>query len=277
MTLFAMPIRALVHFSLTHEDASYILLIPILSAWILFTERQNIFQCVFYDLTGAATLIAPGAALLAWTLHSSVQWSASITLSAFTLSLLLFWISGLVLFFGRSVLKRGHFAFLFLLLVVPFPDFLLNRVIYFMQWGSAEFTALLFDLFGVPALREGFVFHLPSINIEVARECSGIRSSIALLILAVLIGHFLLHPFWKQLVFVLCGVFVMIVKNAVRIVTLTLLANYVDPEFLYGNLHREGGVVFFLLGLLLLVPVLWLLQRGEKPQRNTVEIPAAQI
>ena len=50
-----------------------------------------------------------------------------------------------------------------------------------------------------------------------------------------------------------------------------------DPEFLDGNLHREGGVVFFLLGLLLLVPVLWLLQRGEKRRRRTAEIPTAQI
>jgi hypothetical protein len=38
---------------------------------------------------------------------------------------------------------------------------------------------------------------------------------------------------------------------------------YVDPSFLFGTLHRDGGIVFFLLGLLLLLPVLLLLQRGE--------------
>ena len=56
----------------------------------------------------------------------------------------------------------------------------------------------------------------------------------------------------------------MVLKNGVRIFTLTLLASYVDPGFLYGRLHREGGVVFFLLGLLLLAPLLWVLQRSEK-------------
>jgi len=65
---------------------------------------------------------------------------------------------------------------------------------------------------------------------------------------------------------VLVGLFVMILKNAIRIVTLTLLASYVDPGFLYGNLHREGGVVFFLLGLALMAPVLWWLERGERKQ-----------
>jgi exosortase/archaeosortase family protein len=55
----------------------------------------------------------------------------------------------------------------------------------------------------------------------------------------------------------------MIIKNGVRIATLTLLANYVNPQFLFGRLHRQGGFVFFLLGLALLLPVFWWLKRRE--------------
>ncbi|HKD14266.1 MAG TPA: hypothetical protein VKE71_06920, partial [Candidatus Angelobacter sp.] len=47
------------------------------------------------------------------------------------------------------------------------------------------------------------------------------------------------------------------------IASLTLLANYVDPNFLFGKLHRRGGVVFFLIGLVLLLPVYWFLRKGE--------------
>jgi exosortase len=112
-------------------------------------------------------------------------------------------------------------------------------------------------------LREGFVFHLPRFNIEVAEECSGIRSSMALLILALLVAHFRLRSFWKKALFMACGLFLMILKNGIRIVSLTVLAMHVDPSFLYGKLHHQGGVVFFLLSLLLLAPLLWLLQRGE--------------
>ena len=69
----------------------------------------------------------------------------------------------------------------------------------------------------------------------------------------------------------------MIVKNGIRIVTLTLLAIYVDPSFLYGRLHREGGIVFFLIGLLLLLPVYLLLQdpdpRAQETQTTTVNTP----
>ena len=110
---------------------------------------------------------------------------------------------------------------------------------------------------------------MPRISIEVAAECSGIRSSLALLILAILVAHFCLRTFWKQAVLVLAGLFVMIFKNGVRVVTLTLLASYVDPNFLYGRLHHEGGVVFFLLGLAILAPVLWLLERSEPKSAAT--------
>lgn len=152
---------------------------------------------------------------------------------------------------------------LFLLLMIPLPEPILNHVVYFLQKGSAEIAAGLFDLTGVPVLREGFVFRLPRVTIEVAQECSGIRSSMALLVLALLVSHLYLRKFWRQAIFVACGMIVMIVKNGIRIVTLTLLASYVDPGFLYGDLHHKGGIVFFVVGLLILLPILWLLRKGE--------------
>jgi exosortase/archaeosortase family protein len=70
----------------------------------------------------------------------------------------------------------------------------------------------------------------------------------------------------------------MILKNGIRIVTLSLLAVYVDPSFLFGKLHHDGGIVFFLLGLLLLLPVLLLLQRGEsRAPARTKELGASSV
>ena len=60
--------------------------------------------------------------------------------------------------------------------------------------------------------------------------------------------------FWNQLLSVACRLLMMVLKNGIRIATLTLLAMYVDPSFLTGRLHREGGVVFFRMSLLLLLP-----------------------
>jgi len=57
------------------------------------------------------------------------------------------------------------------------------------------------------------------------------------------------------------------VKNGIRIVTLSLLSIYVDPSFLTGNLHHQGGILFFLLALGILLPLLWLLQQHERRRR----------
>jgi len=113
----------------------------------------------------------------------------------------------------------------------------------------------LFDLLHIPVVHNGTVFHLPGFTIEVARECSGINSTLAFLVLSLVIAKFYIRTWWKSVLFVGFGLLVMILKNAIRIVTLTLLAMYVNPDFLTGNLHRHGGIVFFLLGLLIMWPV----------------------
>jgi len=173
-------------------------------------------------------------------------------------------------------MRSGTFACGLLFLTVPIPSPLLNRAIHALQAGSAEVTEVLFDLAGIPTLREGFIFHLSRINIEVARECSGIRSSVALFIITLLISHFRLRSWWAKGVFLIVGLLMTILKNGIRIVTLTILALRVDPSFLYGRLHHEGGVVFFLIGLLLLVPCLWILEKTESRISNSASFADGQ-
>ena len=260
------PVDALVRYSLGNDNASHILLIPLISAWLLYFEQKRIFAQVSSDyVSGAILLVASGAVAL-WTLYFGVAWTGTEALSGYTLALVLLWVAGFALIFGRAAMRNARFALLFLLLMIPPPDLWLNYSVYLLQKGSADIAEFIFDLAGVPALRDGFVFHLAHLSIEVAKECSGIRSSLALLILALLVGHLFFGTFWKQAVFVVVGLVIMIVKNGIRIATLTMLAQYVDSGFLYGRLHHEGGVVFFLIGLLLLLPVFWLLQRGETPR-----------
>jgi len=262
--LFAKPLIALVRLSLTNEDASHLILIPFLTAGLLFMERRTIFNNLSFNTGGGIFLF------LSVIIALSVRFAGDkvppdLRLTGNSLALILLWITGFAFSFGKAAVKSAYFSFLFLFLTVPLPNFLLERIISLLQAGSAEITEVLFNLTGVPVLRDGLVFHLARVNIEVARECSGIRSTIALFILALPVVHYSLHSLWRKLFFLTCAFFMMILKNGIRIVTLSLLAMYVDPSFLSGTLHHKGGIVFFLLGLLLLLPVLLLLRRGESP------------
>jgi len=137
-------------------------------------------------------------------------------------------------------------------------------IIRVLQLGSAEFVAFLFQFTGMPILRDACVFHLPGISIEVAPQCSGIRSSLALVITCVLAGHMFLRTTWKKAVLVLAVIPITMLKNGIRIVTLSVLAVYVDRGFLESSLHRDGGIVFFILALCLMAPILFVLRKGER-------------
>jgi exosortase len=260
--LFVRPLIALIQLGLSNPDASHIGLIPFITAWLLFVERRKIFVNTSYESVLASALLSI-AIFIGFLTHFTIASKPDAHLSGYVLSLILFWAAGFAFTFGRAALRASRFPLLFLLLMVPWPPLLLDYVIYILQAGSAWITSVLFDFAGVPALREGFVFHLPSVTIEVAKECSGIRSSMAVLILALLIVHLGLESFWNKCLFLASALFVMILKNGIRIASLTLLAMYVDPGFLYGRLHHDGGVFFFLLGLSLLSPLLWFLRRRE--------------
>ncbi|MFQ5906257.1 MAG: exosortase/archaeosortase family protein, partial [bacterium] len=165
--------------------------------------------------------------------------------------------------YGTRASRVAAFPLLFLLWMVPLPEFALDKFITLLQHGSAEVAHGLFRLTGVPVFRDGLVFSLPGIDIEVAKVCSGIRSSLALIITGLLAGYLFLRTSRSRLALVTALFPLLIVKNGLRIVTLTLLAVYVDRGFLTGNLHRKGGIVFFAIALALLALLLRYLQKVE--------------
>ena len=105
---------------------------------------------------------------------------------------------------------------------------------------------------------------MPNLVIEVAPECSGIRSGLGMFIVSLLAGHLFLKNWWRRVALVVIAVAIAIFKNAIRIDTLSLLTIHVDPGIIDGRLHHEGGVIFFAVGLLMLYPVLMMLVKSEE-------------
>jgi exosortase len=253
---------ALIAYSLRNESASHILLIPAITFFLLFSERRRVFLSSGLAIGPGLAVVFPAVGLF-W-LATRLSDAGNDRLSLEALSLVLLWIGGFVGFYGLKAARAAIFPLLFLLLMVPWPSAVLDPVIRWLQEGSTDVTYAIFRALGVPVFREGFVLTVPGVAIEVASECSGIRSSMALLITCLLAAHFYLRTGWKILLFVLLVVPLSVIKNGIRIATLTLLSLYVDPSFLTGNLHREGGFVFFFLALAMMFPILRLLEKSEK-------------
>lgn len=274
-TAFFFPLRTLLKFSLEHEHYSHIALVPVVSLFLLYLRRREIFAGSQPNATASIPLFLAGSLVFAagrLAPELSQNDSLSLTIAAYVLYLLALFL----LCFGVRAFREGSFPLLFLFLMAPIPDLVLQGTISWLVAGSTEVTDLFFKLTGVPVYRDGAVFALPGLTIEVAKECSGIRSSLALFITALLAGHFFLRSNLRRVFLIVAAIPIVIVKNGVRIATLTLLAIYVNPGFLAGNLHRNGGVVFFALGLVLLWSILRILEKTERkaeehvPAKSTV-------
>jgi len=266
--LYVTPLVSLFRFAWGDDTFSYIPLVPLVSAYFLYEYRKEVFSLGDrWHLAGAAP-IAFAILLYALGAGQGGRLTQPDYFSLMALSFVSLLAGGLGLFYGVGAWKAAAFPIVFLLFMAPIPSVLLDRIIAFLQAWSADVSYTFFQLTGVPVYRDGFHFHLPGISVEVAKECSGIRSSISLFLVSLLAGHLMLRENWRKGVLTLSIVPITIVKNAVRIVTLTLLAAYVDPRILGSVAHRRGGYPIFLLALVLFGCVLWLLRRGEKKRSD---------
>jgi exosortase len=262
--LFHAPLKDLIVLSLGNQNYSHIILIPFISGYFMYVRRKAMFADVHYSYTAGIILIIIASVPYLIGKTQGIKLDQNDYVSLMTFSTFLFWMGGFVLFYGMRAFRIGAFPLLFLILLVPVPGLIMEKLIVFLQTGSAEATYGFFKLTGIPFLREGVVFHLPGISIEIAKECSSIRSSTALFIMGLTLSNMFLQTGWRRIIFILFILPLSVIKNGIRIVTLSLLAVYIDKSFItHSRLHHEGGIVFFLIALALLMPVLWLLRKSE--------------
>jgi len=253
-------------------DESYILLVPLICAGLIYRDRDKV-------LAGAQAgmSVAAGVCLAAGAIAIVIAYltSGDLQLVAVAIGLGALWAGGFLALFGVKAGRAALFPLLMLLWMVPIPASILDPMEVALQRASAELVDLMFQVTNVPVFRQGMVFVLPSVSIEVAKECSGIRSTLSLLLLMMIVVREALQSTWRRLLVLALTLPVVVLKNGVRIVTLTLLAMYVDRSFLSGDLHHRGGIVFFLVGLAILLPIVGLLRRGEMSGSAGVSASAA--
>ena len=253
-------------YSLTQEQPyshySHIPLIPLVSIYAFYLNRKAILASGEWSPLPGLILIVLGI-IGYWQADPASYGPDHLSLTILAL-VVASW--GSFLFcYGLRPCRAFSFGLLFLLCMVPLPAGVVHAIIVFLQRSSAELTDVGFSLLGVPVIRDGFVFGLPNVKIEVAEGCSGIRSTLSLIITSIVAGHFFLRSVWGKLGIVAVAVPLAIIKNAFRIVLLSLLANYVDPGFVKNGLQHDSiGLPLFGLSVVILISLVWLLRRFEQ-------------
>jgi len=257
------PLLRTLKLALENDGYTHILLILPLAVTFICVDWKQL-QPILRPSVGLGFPILCLAGVIAVLTLSHTPWmTGDLRLTISMLALVTWWVGSFVLCFGTKVARAVLFPLCFLLWMVPIPFIALNRIVQCLQQGSASATRLLFTTAGVPVVQDGLSLTIPGLTVEVAQECSSIRSSLMLLVTAMVLAQILLRSPWGKSLVIALAVPLSVAKNGLRIFTIVMLGTRVDPGFLTGRLHHDGGVVFFSVTLVALFILLCVLRRAE--------------
>lgn len=267
---FWKPLSDLVAYAANHDLYSHVLFVPLISAYFLWSERENITRPTYTSARIATALAICGALIIAgYFIGTRFGWVPGTSDYLFAIMLgfvVLFW-SGCFAFLGVGFVSSIAFPFAFLIFLVPFPTVVENGLESLSQNLSAEVFNIFLHLSQTSFTRDGTVFLFQDLEIEVAPQCSGLRSSFVLSITGLLLGQLCLRRKWSRIVLVIATIPIGLLRNGMRIFALTMLTLHFDPNIIHGPLHKSGGPPFFVASLVPLLFLTIVLRRREKTSR----------
>ena len=255
--------------TLALRDAQYthILLILPVSLGLIFLDWKSPKPSAGASVNYGIGLLTLAAVVTFLTRFGLVARHPDEQLSVNMLALVVWWIGAFIVCFGTRAFKRALFPLCFLFWIVPLPEFILNPIVRLLQQGSAASAHLLLWAVGVPVDQAGMLITIPGLTVEVAPECSSIRSSLMLMVTTMVLAQVLLRSPWRKLLVIAVALPLSVAKNGLRIFVLVMAGTRVDPSYLTGRLHHQGGIIYFLIALAIIFVFLWVARRGEQKPR----------
>jgi exosortase A len=172
--------------------------------------------------------------------------------------------------FGKEAGLAMAFPLSFLMLAVPFGEVFIDPLINF----TADFTVAALRLTGIPVLRNGTHFDIPSGSWSVVEACSGVRYLISSITLGCLYAYLTYRSMLRRALFIALSVVVPIAANGVRAYLIVMIGHLSGMQLAVGVDHLIYGWVFFGLVMFLMFWVggLW---REDEPVEVQSAAPAS--
>jgi exosortase C (VPDSG-CTERM-specific) len=269
---FAKPLFDLLRFALKSDLFSHVLLIPFISGYLVWIQKSSLSTSGKPSRRPAFAFFAAGVLVLlgGWLRsRSGVVSPGHDNLTWMVLSLVLFFAGACFYCLPADLVRRLAFPLGFLVFMVPFPGVVVSWIEGLLQYASAMVADFFFSITGTSFFRDGLIFQLPGIRIQVAPECSGIHSSLVLFITSLLAGHLFLVSPWKRALLAFAVIPLGILRNAFRIWTIGQLCIHISPSMIHSPIHEHGGPLFFVLSLVPFTLLLLWLRRSERPHPSS--------
>lgn len=233
-----------------HSDPNFAhgIFVPLFSAFVLWQDRERLKAIPAAPSWAGIPLVVFGLLTLIFGVLG-----AEIFLQRFSLLIL---VAGLIILFrGWTFFRAVVFPWAFLVLMIPLPTLIIQQVTFPLQLLASKLATELLQLVGVPVLREGNLIQLAKLPLDVAEACSGIRSLLTLVTLAVIYGYLMETRISVRVLLACCAVPIAVVANSFRIFGTGMLVQFWDPDKAEGFFHTFQGLLIFVVALAMLLAV----------------------
>ncbi len=142
---------------------------------------------------------------------------------------------------GRRLAGSLAFPLLFLLFAVPFGEIFIAPLIDF----TANFTVAALQATGIPVLRNGTRFEIPTGSWSVVTACSGVRYLISSVTIGCLYAYLTYRSLGRRLLFVALSVVVPVIANGLRAYMIVMIGHTSNMALATGVDHIIYGWIFF--------------------------------
>jgi len=255
IVLYIPTFRELIELWATNEDYGHGFLILPISLYLVWRRRDELSRLPINPSNWGIALIA------LWGFFYVLGSIGNI--SNFTyLSLLLFPIGTVLTLFSGQAVRKILFPTFFLLFMFPVPSEIYAKITNPLLLISTNMSFKILTVLNLPVLQEGNILTLPNYTMKVVLACSGIRSIVTIMALALLVGYLMTSSNIIRAVIFIISIPIAILGNVLRITVTALLAHFVSLQAAEGYSHTFAGLVTFAVSLIILYGstelILWL-------------------
>lgn len=227
------------------ENYSHGFLVPLISAYFL-SQNWAALKATRLRPSNAGLLVIIGSLLLLLLGFVGTEY--------FTMrSSLVFLVAGIVLYwFGWEVLRLSALPIAFLIFMVPIPYIVYDAIAFPLKLLVTQASVAVLKMLSVPVVSEGNIIMFPQTVLEVADACSGLRSLMSLVTLAVAMAFLTQKSVVNRTILILSAVPVAIVTNMFRVIITGFLASHYGAAAAEGFFHEFAGMAVFVLAMVIL-------------------------
>jgi len=244
---------------INHSNNSHGILVPIITFFLIWQKRDQLYKAQIANCKWGAVILIFSMLLYILSYVGSVAVIARIMIVS---SLI-----GLVLYnFGTAIFSIIKFPILYLFFMVPVPSTIYSLAALPLQIFATKVSTFIIKALSIPVYREGTMLYFAQTHLEVAEQCSGLRSMTSFIMLSFLFAYMMDRIWWKRIIIVLSSIPLAIFANIIRVTGTGILANYYGGKVARGFLHEFSGLAVFAFGFILLFIEFSILSKASRKE-----------